>query len=129
MEKRNFTEASAYCRDQNAHLADIESTRENMFVNFRLIPAILNRSFPMEDVWIGYSDIESEGTWISERTNITMKYENWLEGQPDQSNGNEDCVEIFYSGKDNWNIKGKWNDNSCNARRISICKKSKIHQL
>lgn len=47
-------------------------------------------------------------------TNFT----NWLPGEPGNTFGNEDCVEMY--GR--W-APGKWNDNHCSALRNYICEK------
>ena len=43
---------------------------------------------------------------------------NWRPGEPSNSFGNEDCVEMY----GHW-LPGKWNDNHCTSIRDYICEK------
>jgi len=74
------------------HLVDILDADENAFV----------QSLATNDLraWIGLTDEASEGdfVWI---TGEPLSYTNWSSGEPNDSDGNEDYVEIFASGA--WN--------------------------
>ena len=53
--------------------------------------------------------------WSITRTNITLN--DWDSGQPNDSGGNQDCLEI-------WNRNGfKWNDWNCNSEKHFVCEK------
>ena len=54
-------------------------------------------------------------TWID---GSALEFSNWSEGQPDNHNEDEFCVEI------NWNGSATWNDVHCdsNSRNYYICK-------
>ncbi|XP_061490939.1 pulmonary surfactant-associated protein D-like [Rhineura floridana] len=40
-------------------------------------------------------------------------YSNWLQGEPNNDKGGENCVEVFENGK--------WNDRSCGEKRLLLC--------
>ena len=63
----------------------------------------------------GLNDLKSEGAyqWI-DGTNITVK-SNWENDEPNNLDGNEDCVEVR---KD-----GKWNDQNCLRLNGFICER------
>ena len=66
--------------------------------------------------WIGATDSEEEGKfrWVD---GSSVAFSNWNTGEPNNSNGNEDCVHI-YGGHRN-----KWNDKNCAHRLPFICEK------
>merc|ERR1712200_401079 len=47
-----------------------------------------------------------------------LLWENWRNGEPNNQNGNEDCVELHTS-----NI---WNDIPCSVEKEAICQKTKV---
>ena len=79
-----------------------------------------------QGLWIGLNDKYFENTflWVNgvdlRKTNFT----NWLKGEPANSFGNEDCVEVH--GKF---APGKWNDNYCSSLRNYICEKKQVRLI
>jgi hypothetical protein len=65
-ERKTFRKARANCESVGASLADLISQTENAFVveKFRI-------DF---GTWIGYSDEETEGTWVSLRTGQSARF-------------------------------------------------------
>ena len=54
--------------------------------------------------WIGFSDINSEGTFTwADGSGVT--YTRWNSGEPNNSGGNEDCAELY--------SHSYWNDAPC----------------
>lgn len=102
----NHEQAKESCEEKNASLVDISSREENSFVA-SLVPG----SVP---VWIGYSDKKLQGTFVWDKTGKQGTYTNWRSNQPDNWNGNEDCVEIRNDEK--------WNDVQCDVSYQAICK-------
>ncbi|CAB1315294.1 unnamed protein product [Coregonus sp. 'balchen'] len=79
----------------------------------------------IDSVWIGLTDIETEGTWKwVDGTPLTTRY--WGKNQPDNGAiliihiGEEDCVEINYRYPGTVN---KWNDIRCNSQFNWICER------
>jgi len=62
--------------------------------------------------WLGYNDIQTEGTW--HWSHGSSSYINWNSSQPDNWS-NEDCAQ------DNFNGTGRWNDLPCSYGLYFIC--------
>uniref|UniRef100_A0A8C6VQC9 C-type lectin domain-containing protein n=1 Tax=Naja naja TaxID=35670 RepID=A0A8C6VQC9_NAJNA len=62
--------------------------------------------------FLGITDLKTEGTF-KYLNDQPLTYTNWLPGEPNNSGGEENCVEVF--------LNGKWNDKSCGGRRLLIC--------
>ncbi|MFO0826705.1 MAG: lectin-like protein [Phycisphaerales bacterium] len=80
------------------HLATITNSTENEWVRANLA----NYGGVPREVWIGLTDTASEGTfvWV---TGEPLSYTHWNSGEPNDSGGNEDYVEMFPTA-------GLWND-------------------
>ncbi|ROL52041.1 CD209 antigen [Anabarilius grahami] len=108
-ELKNWSESRQYCRDRGADLVIINTEEKQRFIS----------SVIKENVWIGLSDIETEGRmiWVD---NSPLNRGFWCKDQPDDYEGNEDCVELFPT-------KGpvnNWNDVSCSHKRKAFCEKN-----
>ena len=81
------------------HLVTISNAAENDFV-FQLIGADTN-------VWIGATDRDEEGSfsWVTEEPFI---YTNWVDGEPSNTNSNDEGAETFVHIWGQYG--GKWND-------------------
>ena len=66
--------------------------------------------------WIDGTDALKEGqwVWVSKMENITG-FTAWGDGQPDNANKVENCLEI------NFRTVGKWNDRPCRIKQKYIC--------
>ncbi|XP_038077198.1 lymphocyte antigen 75-like [Patiria miniata] len=67
-------------------------------------------------MWIGLSDLTSNSQfrWID---GTALDYTNWNSGEPNEANGEEDCVEMTYDVV----AAGEWNDNACSKLNGYIC--------
>ena len=52
-------------------------------------------------------------------------YVKWLEGQPDDSKGNESCLHMSYDDPEHYN----WNDYDCEEEIPFVCKSGKNTEL
>lgn len=71
--------------------------------------------------WVGYTDAAVEGTWLAP-TGVTAGYlpavgdtTFWSPGQPDNSNGNENCAQVF-------DANGLVNDVDCANPLAFVCR-------
>lgn len=66
-------------------------------------------------VWVGATSLGNEPYfyWIDRKK--PMSFANWISGDPNNSNGYEDCLELRYDSD------LKWNDCSCDDRKYFAC--------
>ncbi|HKQ49065.1 MAG TPA: LamG-like jellyroll fold domain-containing protein [Phycisphaerae bacterium] len=88
--------AEAYAVSLGGHLATVRSAADNQWIVQTFDPLTAQTS-----VFIGFNDIEIEGTWRWS-SGEPAGYTNWLSGEPNNS-GNEDWAELLLS-------TGQWND-------------------
>lgn len=65
--------------------------------------------------WLGVSDIQREGQFVTLSDARKPRYSNWLKGEPNNVN-NEDCL-LYGIGR------GGWNDGNCESKVNYVCKK------
>jgi hypothetical protein len=82
--------ARAYARSLGGHLVSINDASEQNFLATTYGPA-------QQPCWIGLSDAASEGVFVWD-SGEPLGYADWCSGQPDDSGGAEDYVEIFSGG-------------------------------
>ncbi|XP_073721142.1 collectin-12-like [Misgurnus anguillicaudatus] len=107
IKKKSWSESRQFCRDRGQDLVIINTEDEQRYVS----------SIAKSRVWIGLSDIAEEGKmkWVD---NTTLDKKFWYQGEPNDENGNEDCVEIMSSSQP---ILNNWNDLPCSETRKCIC--------
>jgi len=100
-------EARHFCTKQGGYLAEIQSLEEQKRVEQLLH---LRTSY-----WIGLADFPTKGhyTWQHSMGSLTWNY--FWPGQPDNWNGEEDCVEMHHDKNANTDYRWGWNDVSCYA--------------
>ncbi|KAK3892336.1 hypothetical protein Pcinc_003789 [Petrolisthes cinctipes] len=110
--------------DVNSLTREVNELEENLAVNQLAILHLLNRdpsdvgSASHEAVWMGASDIASEGQWFwLSGTQLPNNFP-WDGIQPDNGGGNEDCLEIAYK-RDGTNVF--YNDHVCTYPRHFVC--------
>ena len=59
--------------------------------------------------------LEREYVWTD---GTIFDFSNWNAGEPNDSNGNEDCMSMYVS-------TGKWNDDKCTDAKPFLCKPAK----
>ena len=108
-----FEEVVEFCKSLGGYLATISSEIENEF----LYKMMKENGF--SNTYFGYSDAEEEGIWKWLNGENSF-YENWAEGEPNDSWG-EDYAMFYYQFTD-----GKWNDGNfgngtLNDDKVFIC--------
>uniref|UniRef100_A0A8C1FAV8 C-type lectin domain-containing protein n=1 Tax=Cyprinus carpio carpio TaxID=630221 RepID=A0A8C1FAV8_CYPCA len=104
---KSWSDSRQYCRDRGADLVIINTEEKQVSLCECL-----------ERVWIGLSDRENEGNmkWVD---NSTLKQGFWLNGEPNNQGGNEDCIELMPSNP----VLNNWNDLPCSVERKWFCEK------
>ncbi|KAL2092173.1 hypothetical protein ACEWY4_011971 [Coilia grayii] len=113
-EKKSWTDAQTFCRATFTDLATVES-EEDMG---RLIQLVQDLGYSTE-VWIGlrgYLDDVNTWKWSLDQSGFygegEGEYRDWLQYEPNNSGGQECCVDI---------VKPKWNDAECSNLWPFIC--------
>ena len=94
------------------------------FVNFIMIcfSAIRNAIVGNDDVWIGLTDSRNEGSFVwLDGERATARSIRWNSGEPNNENGNEDCVHI--------NTNNRANDWVCNRDAHALCEKRLLPEI
>ena len=114
---KTWENAKKECEKWHAGLVKVESREENDFIKTKLLPTDKE-----ENYWIGLSDSDNENDWKwTDGTRLDLDgYKNWRGHEPDNHNGNEDCVAIVRISTDPYHY-GKWSDISCSLERKYIC--------
>ena len=99
-----FQEAEAECVQRGGHLAHIASEKENSLV--------AELGGHASDRWIGYTDIQSHGTWMWS-SSAKSTYSNWQRYYPKTAEG--DCTAMLENGE--------WVNRQCSNTQEFICKK------
>ncbi|XP_058023869.1 collectin-12-like [Ahaetulla prasina] len=106
--EENWEMARKKCADRDSHLLIINTKQEQDFVIQTL----------KQSIWLGLSDIETEGTWRWVDGSPLEKW-SWRTGEPNNDGKNgEDCAVLYK--------EGKWNDIHCNARVKFVCEKEEV---
>jgi len=107
--KKNRADGQAFCKASKMSLAVVTSSAENNLV--------CQLAGPKVSVLLDATDATTEGTWVWS-TGETFAYSNWEDGEPNNSNGDEDCVSA--SG-----TSGTWNDVACSTAAAFVCEDAK----
>lgn len=110
-ESADWETARETCASDGGRLA-VLSTKEKD----EAIQKVVAPKLGLHSVWIGYSDIASEGNWrwIS---GARFDFQSWKDGEPNDFQGDEDCAEWFPED-------GRMNDLVCTAKRPYVCERS-----
>uniref|UniRef100_A0A7N9ANB3 Type-2 ice-structuring protein-like n=1 Tax=Mastacembelus armatus TaxID=205130 RepID=A0A7N9ANB3_9TELE len=104
-----WDDAQKNCLLQNGWLASVLDAEENA-----VIQKVISDAKGTGLIWLGGHDITQEGKWIW-IDETPFKYTNWAPVEPDNYQGNEDCLHIFTEGR--W----FWNDLDCKNPLPSVC--------
>jgi len=90
---------------QTAHLASIHSKEEH-----DLVAGMMGSA---KEAYIGGIDVKHEGHWTWS-DGSAFNYKNWGPNEPNNHNGDEDCMMM-------WAYTGKWNDVQCRWPGNYVC--------
>jgi hypothetical protein len=115
--------AESACAALGAHLVYSNSLAENA-----LFSAIAPATLGLQDIWVGGTDVPTEGTWhwIDGTTyyagGAPIVFAHWRTTEPNNSGGNENCMIIE---GDN-NVAGEgclWDDRACTLAYPHLCER------
>ncbi len=115
-----WEDARTVCEVLGGHLVTITSEEENAIVSTLLVP---------DSVFIGASDIETEGTWAWVTGEVfwangqALAYTNWYPDEPNNSGGDQDYGAVF--GTSDSAKTGKWDDDNATSHYY-ICEWDKV---
>jgi hypothetical protein len=99
------------CVQREAGLVTIETAAENAAVHSLLDGPAGQASGGHGSTWIGLRRSSSGSPSFSWEGGQSPTYVNWAAGEPNNSGGAEDCVELWRSGLQ----AGRWNDAPCSG--------------
>ncbi|XP_077862270.1 macrophage mannose receptor 1-like [Saccoglossus kowalevskii] len=103
--RQGWSDARSYCYFNGGDLVSIHSVDEQRFIH----------QMQQESSWIGIREYGAGNTYEwSDGTPVD--YVNWAEGEPNDSNGEEQCAEMRKGD-------GSWNDLNCGDRLTFVCRK------
>jgi len=108
--KKSWQDAQQTCQNEGGNLITVDTPEINNILKSK-----------KELIWIGASDLKTEGTFAWTNGKIVWKngnklsYSNWMPGEPNDHAKNEDCTEV------NYGQPGQWNDRPCSQRHYFMC--------
>uniref|UniRef100_A0A3P9NBL8 Galactose-specific lectin nattectin-like n=1 Tax=Poecilia reticulata TaxID=8081 RepID=A0A3P9NBL8_POERE len=106
----SWSDAEKFCLAFDGHLASMSSTNEYNFIRHLVHKATGQHT----QTWVGGHDSPEEGYWFwSDGSKFV--FNQWGPGEPSNSGGIEDCMDINIFGRD------YVNDNVCSLKLPFIC--------
>ncbi|XP_065366155.1 C-type lectin 37Da-like [Calliphora vicina] len=90
----NWYKAFLVCRTLGGALASFETEEEWKLLSDHLLTLGDKRYW-----WVSAADFETENEFYWYRTGEPVSYAKWSDNQPDNFEGNEDCVFMWYENK------------------------------
>uniref|UniRef100_A0A8D0E803 Collectin subfamily member 10 n=1 Tax=Salvator merianae TaxID=96440 RepID=A0A8D0E803_SALMN len=113
-EEKSYKEALTHCRIRDGILAMPKDEAANAVISDYVSQSGFFR------VFIGLNDMEKEGQFMFADRTPLLNYSNWKEGEPQDTSGQEDCVEMLSTGQ--------WNDTECHLTMYFVCEFPKKRQ-
>nr|XP_034319113.1 hepatic lectin-like [Crassostrea gigas] len=111
-----WTDAKVECQKICAHLVEIETKEESDWLAATFFDSCISDC----SIWTGGNDIEIEGEYVWDHSNMKFSISYWSPGEPsiaypDQAS-TRDCIDLFPTGR--------WNDRPCSFNKPFICEKN-----
>nr|XP_017015860.2 C-type lectin 37Db-like [Drosophila takahashii] len=103
-----WSEADGICRQMGGHLASLQSNQE-----WQALEGIVSHS---RFFWLDINDVASKGKYVSETTGENATFLKWDHNEPNNWNGNENCVHLKA-------VTFLMNDVSCSSTYNFICER------
>ncbi|XP_039992792.1 CD209 antigen-like protein C [Xiphias gladius] len=118
---KNWSDSRADCISRGADLAVIDNWEEQVNL-FEHLPNLDRSSRPhwsrLGGIWIGLTDIQTEGTWVWVNNVILLDGGYWIQGEPNDSGiQGEDCAALMNTD----NPRRSWFDGNCLVNREWLC--------
>ncbi|XP_060079244.1 perlucin-like [Ylistrum balloti] len=105
------------CGLYHAHLAEIESAREDTFLK-QIISKYHDGHSNDAEYWLGGADIFVEGDWRWVYSDQRFNYTKWYPGEPNSYHSQkEDCLIVAIRQ----NREYRWDDRPCKEQNNFIC--------
>jgi len=119
--EKSFADALSRCDDSGMSLVAIEDRQENDFIEDHIVDETFIGGYDIEEEW--YWGATGEHFWSGRSVGwngeaVDDRYTNWAIGEPNNSNGEEDCAEIYRSGT--------WNDIPSTSSRDYVCEAQRM---
>lgn len=121
---KTWAESRADCISRGADLAVIDNFDEQVNLADYLPKTLSSQPNANGGIWIGLTDIQSEGTWVWVN-NVTLQGRGyWLLGQPnDYGRLGEDCAALWNTGNP---TRTSWFDGSCQRTKEWLCEREPV---
>ena len=127
-EKETAAKAIFTCKATGGKLVEPRNENENNFVANHAKDKLISQ------LWIGVNDISTEDSFKYDSKDIDIVWNNWdwAANQPNNYNGNEDCVAMGLSSMTSSDgtheiqvtTLGVWYDQSCTFKKAFVCEYS-----
>lgn len=100
-DKKLWPDARDFCKKASGQLAQIEDQVTQDY----LVGAVRSLKLKQNQLWIGLNRRGKKNTdWKWDGSNAPLKYKNWADGQPDNSNLflEQECVQMYMSEGGQW---------------------------
>eukprot|EP00105_Crassostrea_gigas_P014276 XP_011430886.2 PREDICTED: snaclec mucetin subunit beta [Crassostrea gigas] len=112
----NWASAKLVCEQQSSYLAEVDSLEENDWITENMTPFDCLTDWMDCVVWLGGSDILTEGSFVWSTNNRALTFTHWGPYDPNAYTADDDCVALMYPG-------GQWADFGCFMERHFVCEK------
>ncbi|XP_015260825.1 PREDICTED: ladderlectin-like [Cyprinodon variegatus] len=108
----DWASAERHCMSMGGHLASVHNSKEYHQIQH----VIREASYGSNRAWIGASNAQKSSIWFWS-DGSQFHYTNWCPGEPNNSLGNQHCVQMNFSASKCWDDVGCW------YGRPSVCAK------
>ncbi|KAL4240798.1 hypothetical protein ACF0H5_001586 [Mactra antiquata] len=107
MDTETWVDAKLVCELDGGYLAEIENIPENNFIHGLITDN--------KNLWLGGTDLSVETEWMWIHSQQPFGYTNWRPTEPNNSNKDENCLEM--------DPNGLWNDRPCHYIQKYLCER------
>lgn len=113
---QNWHTAFEICRAEGGELLSVHNDQE--YEQVKVLANKYNTTNIGPSIWLAANDLGQEGSFVWTMTGKRVSYAKFRPNQPDNSNGNEHCLEITWR----WNDVA-WNDTTCSTKFPYFCQR------